>query len=346
MTLLRWSQSTPPADVVDAHTSHGLSHTRRALLSLTALSLLPDLAGAQTSIWPERPITIFVPSAPGGAADFTARTFAAYAARALPGASVLADNRAGAGGILGTIAAKNAAADGYAFLLSTNSTHAANVSLYAKPGYDPQKDFEPVGLFGRFGTVLMVRANSPHDSLPRLLEFARRNPGKLTFGYYSSSSQVPAELLKARAQIDTVGVSYKNITQIITDLIGGQLDFAFLDMLSASPALQNNSLRAIGVSSPLREPTLPGVPAVADVLPGYAVQGWIGLHAPAGTPRAVIDRMAQITQQACADEGFKKALESRGMMVESMTPERMRAFVAEDVKRWAEWVRLAGITPQ
>lgn len=346
MTHKRMSDTPAMADCLAAHNEHAPWHRRRVLLGLTALSLMPGAAGAQTSAWPERPITIFVPSAPGGAADFTARTFAAYAARALPGATVLADNRAGAGGILGTIAAKNAPADGYAFLLSTNSTHAANVSLYAKPGYDPQKDFEPVGLFGRFGTVLMVRANSSHDSLPRLLEFARRNPGKLTFGYYSSSSQVPAELLKARAQIDTVGVSYKNITQIITDLIGGQLDFAFLDMLSASPALQNNSLRAIGVSSPAREPTLPGIPAVAEVLPGYAVQGWIGLHAPAGTPRAVIERMAQVTQQACADDGFRKALESRGMMVESMTPERMRAFVAEDVKRWAEWVRLAGITPQ
>lgn len=319
---------------------------RALLLQAGVLGLVPLARTALASTWPERAITIFVPSAPGGAADFTARTFAAFAARALPGANVMADNRAGAGGILGTVAARNAPPDGYAFLLSTNSTHAANVSLYAKPGYDPQKDFEPVGLFGRFGTVLMVRSFSPHDSLPRLLDFARRNPGKLTFGYYSSSSQVPAELLKARAQIDTVGVSYKNITQIITDLIGGQLDFAFLDMLSASPALQNNSLRAIGVSSPSREPTLPGVPPVADVLPGYAVQGWIGLHAPAGTPRAVIDRMAQITQQACADDSFRKALESRGMMVESMTPDRLRAFVAEDVKRWADWVKLAGITPQ
>ncbi|MCX7201526.1 MAG: tripartite tricarboxylate transporter substrate binding protein [Burkholderiales bacterium] len=321
------------------------SSPRRHLL-LAGAGLLAVRPALHAATWPERAVTIFVPSAPGGAADFTARSFAAFASRVVTGSSFLADNRAGAGGILGTVAAKNAAPDGHAFLLSTNSTHAANLSLYAKPGYDPQKDFEPVGLFGRFGTVLMVRANSPHDTLPKLLEAAKRAPGKLSFGYYSSSSQVPAELLKARAQIDAVGVSYKNITQIITDLIGGQLDFAFLDMLSASPALQNNSLRAIGVSSPSREPTLPNVPPVSDVLPGYAVQGWIGLHAPAGTPRHAIDRMAQLTQQAVADEGFKKSLESRGMMVEGMTPERLKAFVAEDIKRWAEWVKVAGIQPQ
>lgn len=325
---------------------HDAQQDVRRRILLAGAGLLAWRTPVHASTWPERAVTIFVPSAPGGAADFTARSFAGFAARALPGSSFVADNRAGAGGILGTVAAKNAAPDGYAFLLSTNSTHAANVSLYAKPGYDPQKDFEPVGLFGRFGTVLMVRSNSAHDSLPKLLEAARRAPGKLSFGYYSSSSQVPAELLKARAQIDAVGVSYKNITQIITDLIGGQLDFAFLDMLSASPALQNNSLRAIGVSSPSREPALPTVPPVSDVLPGYAVQGWIGLHAPSGTPRAAIERMAQLTQQAVADEGFRKALESRGMMVEAMSPERLRAFVTEDVKRWAEWVKLAGIQPQ
>jgi tripartite-type tricarboxylate transporter receptor subunit TctC len=318
---------------------------RACMASLAALAVVP-WSPVRATAWPERTVTIFVPSAAGGAADFTARTWGSFLARAVPGASVTIDNRAGAGGIVGTVAARNAPADGHSFLLSTNSTHAANVSLYAKLGYDPIKDFEPVGMFGKFGTVLMTRSAGPLDSLQALIDFARRNPNKLTFGYYSSSSQVPAELLKARAQIDVVGASYKNITQIITDLIGGQLDFAFLDMLSAAPGLQNSALRAIAVSAPTREPTLPSVPPVADLLPGYQVQGWIGLHAPAGTPRAVIEQVSKLTQQAAADDAVRKALEGRGMTVAGMAPEAMRAFVAEDVKRWAEWVRLAGIQPQ
>ncbi len=321
---------------------------RRRQILLAAAAALGPSAGvrAQTGAWPERPITVFVPSAAGGAADFTGRAWGAFLSRALSGAVVTIDNKAGAGGILGTLAARAAPADGHAFLISTNSTHAANLSLYAKPGYDPQKDFDPVGMFGKFGTVLMVRSDSRIPTLPALVGFARANPGKLTFGFYSSSSQVPAELLKARAKIDAVGTSYKNITQIITDLAGGQIDFAFLDMLSAAPGLQNPRLKAIAVSAPTREPSLPEVPAVAEWFPGYEVQGWIGLHAPAGVPRAVIERVGAITREAVADPTFKQALESRGMVVGGMTPQALRQFVDADVERWAQWVKLAGIPPQ
>lgn len=322
-----------------------VSSRRRYLLGLPLALTTAGTLRAQ-SRWPDRPITIFVPSAAGGAADFVGRTWAAYLSSALAGAAVTVENRAGAGGILGTLAARAAPADGHAFLISTNSTHAANVSLYAKLGYDPEKDFEPVGLFGKFAAVLMVRTDGALKSVPDLIDHARRHPGKLTFGYYSSSSQVPAELLKARASIDVVGTSYKNITQIMTDLIGGQIDFAFLDMLSAAPGLKNERLRAIGLSAPQRDPTLPQVPAVAETLPGYEVQGWIGLHAPAGTPRAIIERVDAIIQKALADETVRKGLETRGMAVSAMNAQALRGFVAEDVKRWAQWVALAGIAAQ
>jgi len=323
------------------------SKRRRALMSMAALTPLCAMSAARAQAgWPDRPISIIVPSAAGGAADFTGRSFAQALSRALNGAAVTVDNRAGAGGIVGTVAARNAAPDGHAFLISTNSTHAANAFLYLKPGYDPQKEFEPVGLFGKFGTVLIVPAGSPYRTLTDLIEAARKSPGKLTFGFYSSSSQVPSELLKARARIDVVGASYKNITQIVTDLIGGQLDFAFLDMLSAAPALQNQSLRPIAVSAPGREPSLPEVPPVADTLAGYAVQGWMGLHAPAGTPRSIIDRVNQVMGQAMADPAIRKGFESRGMQVATLSPEGLRAFVIEDTARWKEWVALAGIKPQ
>ena len=324
-----------------------MSHSalRRSLLSLPLLCAAFEPARAQSK-WPSRPITIFVPSAAGGAADYVGRTWAAYLSSALSGSPVTVENKAGAGGIVGTLAARSAPPDGHAFLISTNSTHAANLSLYAKPGYDPEKDFEPVGLFGKFATVLMVRSDGPFKTVPDLIDFARRKPDALTFGYYSSSSQVPAELLKSRAGIRVVGTSYKNITQIITDLIGGQIDFAFLDMLSAAPGLKNDRLRAIAVSSPKPSAALPQVPTVAQTLPGYEVEGWIGLHAPAGTPRPIIERVDGIIQKALTDDEVRKGLEGRGMVVSAMDSRAMRSFVAEDVKRWAQWVSIAGIVPQ
>lgn len=325
---------------------------RAALLRMLAPALLASPASwfapaAQAQArWPDKEVTIVVPSAPGGAADFTARALGHFITRRVPGAVVVIDDRPGAGGILGTLIAKQSPADGYHFLLSTNSTHAANVSLYAHLGYDPQKDFEPVGMIGQFSTVLMVRADARLASLIDLIRLARSRPGQLNYGYYSSSSQVPAELLKSRARLDVVGVSYKNITQIITDLLGGQIDFAFMDMLSASPALENPRLRPLAVSAPSREPMLPDVQSVAETLPGFALQGWIGLHAPVDTPRPAIERMAALIAQAIADDDVQKALARRGMTVMQMTGTQMREYIRQDVLRWAGWIRLAGIVPQ
>ena len=314
-----------------------------SILALAA-ALLGGGVHAQSD-WPAKPVRIIVPSAPGGAADFTARTFARFLETQVK-QPVVIENRAGAGGVIGTEAAKNAAADGYTYLLSTNSTHAANVSLFVKLPYEPQKDFDAVGMFGTFATVAMVRQGSALRSIPDVIQYARANPGKLTFGYYSSSSQVPPELLKARAGIEMTGASYKNITQIVTDLAGGIVEFAFLDMLSAAPALQSGRMTPIAVTSPARLASLPGVPTVAEAIPGYEVEGWLGLTAPAGTPRAVIERVSALAAAAVADPAVKAALEKQGMSPRTMRADELKVFMAADQKRWAEWVRLAKIAPQ
>ena len=311
---------------------------------MLAIVTLASGAHAQSD-WPAKAVRIIVPSAPGGAADFAARTFGRYLEAQLK-QPVVIENRAGAGGVLGTEAAKNAPADGYTYLLSTNSTHAANVSLFAKLPYDPQKDFDAVGMFGTFATVAMVKQGSTLRSIPELVQYARANPGKVTFGYYSSSSQVPPELLKARAGIEMTGASYKNITQIVTDLAGGIVDFAFMDMLSAAPALQSGRMTPIAVTSPARLASLPGVAAVAEAIPGYEVEGWLGLTAPAGTPPAVIARVSGLVAAAVADPAIKAALEKQGMNPRAMRADELKAFMVADQKRWAEWVRLAKIAPQ
>lgn len=325
--------------------SNRMLATLALALAMTALVTLNHRAAHAQSEWPAKPVRLIVPSAPGGAADFTARTFGRYLEAQIR-QPVLIENRAGAGGVVGTEAAKNAPADGYTYLLSTNSTHAANASLFARLPYDPQKDFDAVGMFGTFATVAMVRQGSSLRTIAELIQYARANPGKLTFGYYSSSSQVPPELLKARAGIEMTGASYKNITQIVTDLAGGVVEFAFLDMLSAAPALQSGRMTPIAVTSPARLASLPAVPTVAETIPGYEVEGWLGLTAPAGTPRVVIERMSALAAAAVADPAIKAALEKQGMSPRAMRADELKAFMVADQKRWAEWVRLAKIAPQ
>ncbi|GAB2808234.1 tripartite tricarboxylate transporter substrate binding protein [Comamonas piscis] len=325
-----------------------LNPSRRRLLqgmaSLPLAGLPLARAYASGSDWPTaRPISIIVPSASGGAADFIARTFANHVPRTLPGATVVVDNRPGAAGILGTLATKSAAADGYTFMLTSNSTHAANVSLYRHLRYDPLKDFVQIGMFGRFSSVLLVRADAPFRSLSDLIAAARSQPGKLNYGYYSSSSQVPAELLRVLAKLDFQGASYKSVTQILTDLMGGQLDFVFIDTLSAAPALQNDPLRPIAVSSPQPLPTLAQVPAAQTVVPGLEVQGWFGLAAPAGTPAVAVEGMGRALQQAMADSAVQQAFSARGFENQWRSGPDLQRFIQDDIRRWAKWVDLAGI---
>ncbi len=201
-------------------------------------------------------------------------------------------------------------------------------------------------MFGTFATILIVPQNSPFKSVPELLRYAKSHPGRMTFGYYSSSSRVPPELLRARAGLDFTGAPYRNITQIMTDLIGGQIQFAFLDSLSAAPALQNKQLTAIAVTSPQRMRQLAGVPAVAEHLPGFDVQGWLGLTAPAGTPDEVVKRMSALVADAVTDQDVRGALERQGMTPQVMSPSVLRTHMVADRARWAEWVKTAGIEPE
>lgn len=295
--------------------------------------------------WPEKTVTIIAPSAAGGAADLTARTFAQYLGEKTH-RSVVVEDRPGAGGIVGTNFVKSAPADGYTFLLSTNSTHAANQYLYKSVPYDAQKDFRQVGMFGTFGTVGVVAPQSPYKTVQQLVDAARAKPGKIFFGYYSSSSQVPSELLKARAKIQVEGAAYKNVTQIITDLRGGQIDFAFVDYLTAMGQVEGKGLRAIAVTGDAPNPAWPDVPVMNSIYPGFVVAGWLGLSAPAGTPADIVAAMNRYMAQALADPSVHKRLADLGLQPKAMDVQQFDAFVKDDAARWKEWVSTAGIQPQ
>jgi tripartite-type tricarboxylate transporter receptor subunit TctC len=312
--------------------------------ALAATPLLPRAARAQAE-WPNRPVRLIIPSAAGGAADFIGRTLGRFLEPHLR-QPVVVDNRAGAGGVIGTEAAKQAAPDGYTFLISTNSTHAANEFLFRRLPYDPVRDYAHVGLLGTYPTIAVVPAEGPVKSIPALVAHAKANPGRVFYGYYSSSSQVPAALLKARAEIDVTGASYRNITQIVPDLISGQIQFAFLDALSAAPALQSGRVVPIAVSAARRTVQNPDLPTVAESIPGFVVEGWFGLTAPAGTPRPILDRMGALLRDAVADPAVSAALVRQGLTPGFLPAAEMDRFLVADRERWRDWVRIAGIQPE
>lgn len=319
---------------------HHFSRRAAIVLGMTAASGAARAQGAEA--WPSKVVRIIVPSAPGGGADFTARVFGRFLERR--GQPVVVDNRPGAGAVIGTDAAKSMPADGHNFVLATNSTHAANPFLFKQLPYDPVRDFAMVGLFGTYPSILVVDAKSPYRDVADIIASARRTRGGLFFGYYSSSSRVPSELLRAAAGTEMTGVSYRNVTQILTDLRGGEVAFAFLDALSAAPALQEGSgLRPIATSAPKRDPRRPDLAAVAETVPDFAMEGWMGFAAPAATPPALLARANTAVAEAVASPEVRKAFEEQGLTPRSLSLDEARDFLAADTRRWREWVRIAGI---
>ncbi len=318
-----------------------------SVLSALIASLLAGaspLAGAQGT-WPSKPIRIVVPSAAGGASDFLARSFGRYVTQET-GQPVIIENRPGAASIIGAQVVKESAPDGYTFLSSGMSTQAANPVLYTNLPYTPEKDFDEIGMYGVFPMIGLVRKDSPLRSVADIISYAKENPDKLTFGHHAASSLVPVELIKARAGVAIRAVPYKNVTDISMNVASGVIDLAFIDALSAAPALNSGLLTPIAVTTSKRFHSLPEVPTVAETLPGYSMDGWLGLSAPAGTPKPVLDRMNALLRDALADPTIKSNLESRGLVPTPMTLDEQKAWVIADRKRWVEWARIAKIQPE
>ena len=313
-----------------------------ALLCAAAALTARQAAAADT--WPDHPIRLIAPSAPGGATDSVGRILGRFLEKRYR-QNILVEAKPGAGTIIGVQYVKASAPDGYTFLISGSSTHSANPFLYSHLPYDPSKDFRDVGMVGFIPEIGLVRADLSIRSTADLIGYAKSHPGKLSYGYATSSSQVPPAIIKSRAGIDMLGVSYKSLAQIITDLAGGQIDIAFLDIMSAGPALHYKAIVAIATTSPQRVPSLPNVPTVGETLPGYEVRSWIGLAAPAGTPDAIVKQMNEELAAALADPETRQALERLSMTVQAYSLDEMSRFVRADRQRWKEWVQTAGIPP-
>lgn len=323
-----------------------MSHDLISRRTLLAVPLLATMPAAAQEAFPAKAIRIIVPFAPGGSGDITARLVGKYI-EDKTGQPFVVENKPGANGIVGALAVKSAPPDGYTLMLATTSTNAANVHMYKSPGYDPEKDFQVVGIIGSSGTFLVVPADSPYKTLADLLADAKAKPGKLNFGYFNASSQVPAEVLAEKAGVKWQGVGYKAIGNAWNDLYAGAINFMFVDLTAARGQVVSNKARPLAISLPERSPLYPDVPALAETYPGFVTSGFLAMAVPKATPRPVQERLNALINEALVSPEIKERLASEfALRSRPLTLEQCAAQDREERAKWGEYVRIARIEPQ
>jgi tripartite-type tricarboxylate transporter receptor subunit TctC len=317
-----------------------LIHSALAAAALSALGL-PALAQEK---WPSKPITFIVPFPAGGTTDILGRLIGQKLGPVL-GTTIVIDNKGGAGGSVGSEVASRAPADGYTMLGGTVSSHAINVSLYPKLGYDPIKSFSPVALIGTNPVVLVVGANSPYKTLQDVLAAAKAKPKTISSASAGSgtSQHLSLELLGFKSGTQFIHVPYKGSGPAIQDVIGGQVDMMFDTTVVAGPHIQSGKVRALAVTSAKRLESMPNVPTVAESVPGFEVASWQAIFVPTGTPKPIIDRLHDEIMKITAQPEMQERLKGLGMQPSSMTIEQVSAFQKAEVEKWAQVIKAANV---
>jgi tripartite-type tricarboxylate transporter receptor subunit TctC len=316
---------------------------RQALVSLWAVSM----SGWAQPIFPERPITLIVPFAPGGIADLTARAVAEGMGRAL-GQAVVVDNRPSAGSVVASQAVATARPDGHTLLLMSNG-HAVSAGLMRKLPYDTLKAFSLITTLGFFDLGLFVPAGSRFATLADAVAWARAHPGQLNVGTITvgSTQHLAAKLFETVAGVDLLLVPYKGTPAVTAALLGRELDLAFEIVGPLLAQVASGSLRVLAVTSGQRNPALPQVPTVQQAgVPGYDVASWNALAAPAGTPATVIETLGRAAHQALAVPELRDRLARLGVRVHPGSPPELRALLAGEIGRWSGVIRAAKIEPE
>ena len=321
--------------------------SRRSFFALPVFAALPTSnALAQAETFPTKAIRIIVPFAPGGSGDITARLVGKYI-EDKTGQPFVVENKPGANGIVGALSVKSAPADGYTLMLATTSTNAANIHMYKNPGYDPEKDFQVVGIIGSSGAFLVVPADSSYKTLADLLAYAKANPGKLNFGYFNASSQVPAEVLAKRAGVEWQGVAYKAIGNAWTDLYAGNIQFMFVDLTAGRGQVVADKARPLAVTLPARSPLYPNLPILAETFPGFTSTGFLAIAVPKATPKPVQERLNTLINEAITSPPIAKRLaEEFALNSRALTLEQCAQQDRDERAKWAEYVKIARIEPQ
>ena len=327
-----------------------MSLSRRRLLALPAVAATvaapASITWAQSETFPSKPIRIIVPFAPGGSGDITARLVGKYI-EDKTGQPFVVENKPGANGIVGALSVKTAPPDGYTLMLATTSTNAANIHMYKNPGYDPEKDFTVVGIIGSSGAFLVVTADSPYKSVAELLAFAKANPGKLNFGYFNASSQVPAEVLGTRAGVEWQGVAYKAIGNAWTDLYSGAIQFMFVDLTAGRGQVVAGKARALALTLATRSPLYPDLPTLAETFPGFTSTGFLAIAVPKAMPRPIQERLNALINEAITSPEINKRLTDEfALTAKALTLEQCAQQDRDERAKWAEYVKIARIEPQ
>ena len=295
---------------------------------------------AQAQSWPQKPVRFIVPFPPGGATDISARLLGEKLTQ-LWGQTVVIENRGGAGGAVGAAEAARAAPDGYTLFFPSGSVVTANQHVYAKLAYDPEKDFIPVTKVVAGPQVLTVPANSPFKTVKDLIDHARANPGKLTFGHAGIGSQthLAAENFVWQAKIDAVAVPYKGEGPGLAAAVAGETSFFLGNVAAAIGHITSGRLRALGVTSKDEAAQLRGVPPIGKTIPGFENTGWFGIVAPAGTPKQIVQKVYLDTRKALEASDLRGRLFVQGLAPVGNTPEQMAKEMKEESALWARVVK-------
>lgn len=312
-----------------------------ALLALSILCPLPALAAADS--YPNRPVRFIIPFAPGGVTDIIGRVVAAKLSERI-GRPLVVENRGGAGGTLGIEMAAKAKPDGYT-LLFTTAAFATNPSLFKVP-YDPITSFAPIARVGSGPNVLTVHPSVPVNSVKELIALAKRQPGKLACSAAGAGSfgHLAIELFKMMAGVDFMIVQFKGGGPAVIDTIGGHSQIHFSALTTTLPYIESGKLKALGLSGSSRSRVLPNVPTIAEAgVPGYDASIWLGLLAPAGTPKAIVDKLHNDLAATVNMDDTRKKLESQGMEVEMMGPSEFGKFIKTEIAKWDKVVKEGNI---
>jgi tripartite-type tricarboxylate transporter receptor subunit TctC len=314
----------------------------RWFIAAVAALVLATQADAQGT-WPQRPVTLVVPFGAGGSADLTARVIAPHL-QAKFGQPFVIDNKGGAGGSIGAGFVAKAANDGYTLLVGTISSNAINAALYTRLAYDLDRDFQPVSRLVLFPNLMMVNTKLPARSVPELIAYLKANPGKVNYGSsgIGTSSHLSVVMFALATGTEMTHIPFRSTSEVVNSMIGGNIDLGIDSMTTTVPFAQSGAVRALGVTTPQRNPSMPNLPTIGETLPGYEATAWQGLFAPAGTPRPIVDRLAEAVKAILERPDVAAQLAAGGAEPAPQSPEEFLAFTRAERAKWKAVVQKSG----
>jgi len=296
--------------------------------------------------YPDRAIRLIVPFPVGSITDIVARSLAESMGSSL-GQSIIVDNIGGASGIIGTTAAVNAAPDGYTLLMVGVTTGASNVSVFKNLKYDPRTDLTPIGLIAEGPFLLVSSTSLPVKTTKQLIEYGKKNPDAMSYGYGSGSAQMCTVQLLSMGNFQATGVSYRGVPQAMTDLIGGSIQFTIADFVNGLTAYKAGQVNALGVTTKSRSPLAPEIPTLAESgLPGYDLTVWFGLAGPAKLPAEIVLKLSKSLNDALVNPSLKKRFVTSGLVTSSSSPQEFGKVIEADILKWGKIFQASGLEQQ